>query len=306
MKIVKPVPLTLSACSVSETDAVDGATWSSTTTYSTGQKVRYNHVSYQSVVDSNLNNRPDQNYSGENAKWMLIGATMPYRMLDNYVETTTDGTAGGNLTFTVTFSRGDSIALLNMTGVEVDITVTDTSDSTTVLDVEYSLIEDIDSLSLYEYFYSPILTKDTYVNTDLAIAISGQMSVTIKSGGGSVVPSIGHVIVGRRQSVGVTKYGAEVGITDYSKKEVDAFGVTTFVRRSYAKNASLSLFTQPDRDDKVSIMLSDVRATPILIQGSNVDTDYAALTIYGWLEDWRMVYEGPNEQEIRVEVQGLI
>ena len=306
MKIIKPTTLMLSSCSVSETDAVDGATWSSTTTYSSGDKVRYNHVSYQSVVDSNVGNRPDQNYTGDDPKWMIIGATMPYRMLDNYVETVTAGAAGGNLTFTVTFSRGDSIALLNMTGVEVDITVTDTSDSTTILQTEYSLLADIDSLSLYEYYFSPIVSKDTYVNTDLAIAINGSMSVTIKSGGGSVVPSIGHVIVGRRQTVGATKYGAEVGITDYSKKQVDDFGVTEFVKRSYAKNAALSLYTPAFRADTVASLLSEVRATPILIQGSNVDTDYAALTVYGWIEDWRMVYQGPNEQEIRVEIQGLI
>jgi len=306
MKIVKPNTLNLTACSVSETDAVDGTVWNSTTTYSEGQKVRYNHVSYTSVSSGNLNNRPDQTHTGDNPKWMIVGATMPYRMLDDYVETVTEGTAGGNLTFTVTFSRGDSIALLNMTGVEVDITVTDTSDSSTILSETYSLQADIDSLSLYEYFFSPIVARDTYVNTDLAIAISGSMSVVIKSGGGSVVPSIGHVIVGRRQTVGVTKYGAEIGITDYSKKETDVFGVTSFVKRSYAKNATLSLFTQAYRADKVATMLADVRSTPILIQGSNIDTDYAALTIYGWIEDWRMVYEGPNEQEIRAEIQGLI
>lgn len=306
MKIIKPNTLTLASCSVSETDDVDGATWASGTTYSTGDLVRYQHISYKSLKDSNVGNTPPDNISGDDPYWQKVGATMPYRMLDDYVETTTDGTAGGTLTFSVTFSRGDSIALLNMTGVEVDITIVDSADSTTVLNEEISLIEDIDSLSLYEYYFSPIVTKDVYVNTNLAIIISGTMTVTIKSGGGTTVPSIGHVIVGRRQTVGETKYGAEVGITDYSKKETDEFGVTSFVKRSYAKNASVSLFTSPNRADKIATMLYDVRSTPILIQGSNVDTSYAAMTIYGWIEDWRMVYEGPNEQEISVEVQGLI
>ena len=52
--------------------------------------------------------------------------------------------------------------------------------------------------------------------------------------------------------------------------------------------------------------LSDVRAMPILVEGGNSDEGFQALTIYGWIEDWRTVYTGPQENELSIEIQGLI
>lgn len=306
MKIVKPSPLTLISCSVSETDAVDGSVWSSSTTYSTGQKVRYNHVSYSSVVDNNIGNRPDLNYSGENAKWMKLGATMPYRMLDDYQETQTVAAVGQDLTFSVSFVLADSFAFLNIQGGSMEIEIVDNSE--VIYEQEVELIDDIQSLSLYEYYFMPIITSisDPFVNTNLPLCINATMNVTIHPAGNTDSVALGHVVVGRNRYIGETKYGAEVSLTDYSRKDIDAFGYVTFVRRSYSKNATLNLYVPPSLVNSVTDFLSDVRATPILVEGSNSDEGFEALSIFGWIEDWRTVYTGPNENELSVEIQGLI
>ena len=306
MNIIKPNTLSLVSCSVSETDAIDGTVWSSSTTYSTGALVRLNHVSYKSLQDNNANKNPASNYSGDNPYWQRIGATMPYRMLDDYVETVTEAPAGENLVFKMPFKRADSVALLNIHGVSAHFKITDALDGTVTLDEEYSLQDDIEALSLYDYYFLPITSVDTYVNTNIPITIDGILEITIRAGGVDSVASVGHVVAGRKQEIGETKYGAEMGITDYSKKNTDEFGVTTFIKRSYSKNASLSLFIPAYKADKVANILSGVHSMPILIVGGNVDIGHAALTIFGWIEDWRQVYTGPNENEVRVEIQGLI
>lgn len=306
MKIVKPSPLTLLSCSISETDAVDGVAWNNTTTYSEGQKVRYNHVSYKSVVNSNTGNQPDLTYTGDDPKWMMLGATMPYRMLDDYQETQTVAPVGQDLTFSVSFVLADSFAFLNIQGGSMEIEIVD--DNEVIYEQDVELIDDIQSLSLYEYYFMPITTSisDPFVNTSLPLCINATMNVTIHPAGDTDAVSLGHVVVGRARYIGETKYGAEVALTDYSRKDIDAFGYVTFVRRSYSKNATLNLYVSPSLVNGVTEFLSDVRATPILVEGGNSDVGFEALSIFGWIEDWRTVYTGPNENELSVEVQGLI
>ena len=305
MKVIKPNTLELLGCSVAESDDVDGVAWDEATTYSQGQKVRHEHVSYESLADSNKGNKPSETWSGTEAKWKKLGATLPWRMLDDFVETSTAAPEGQKLTFSVPFSRANAFCLLNLQGASVKVTVLGDGD---VVDFEetYEIIKDIDGFSLYSYDYDLIESIDSLVNTEIPISIYGKLSVEIDPGGPGSVASVGHVIAGRARTLGQTLYDVEVGITDYSKKETDPFGVTTFVRRSYAKRASLELYLHPSQSDFVAATLQELRATPSLWIGDNVDNGYTALTIYGWVEDWRSVYTGPNEQQLSVDIQGLI
>lgn len=304
MKVIKPNTLELLECSVAESDDVDGVAWDETTTYSQGQKVRYEHVSYESLAGSNKGNIPSETWSGTSAKWKRLGATLPWRMLDDFVETQTVGQEGESLTFTVPFSRATAFGLLNLTGATVHVTVTD-DDEGVFFDKTYSIVKDIDDFSLYSYNFDEIQSVDTLLATGIPMPISGTLAVEIDPGSGATA-SVGHVIVGRDRSLGGTLYDAEVNITDYSRKEADEFGVTTFVRRSYAKRASLELYLHPRQSDFVASILQELRATPALWIGDNIDNGYTALTVFGWVEDWRSVYSGPNEQQLSVDVQGLI
>ena len=230
---------------------------------------------------------------------------MPYRMLDDYTETQTVAAVGANLTFSVPFARADSFALLNLQGMKVAITITESGGDVIFQETVY-MQEDISGLSLYAYYFEPIVDGDTYINTNVPLGFNATMSVTIYPAGETDYAKLGHIIIGRQVEIGATKYGTELALTDYSKKIVDDFGYATLIRRSYSKNATMSLFVQPSRVNYVTSLLADLRATPILVEGSNTDIGYEALTIFGWLEDWRTVYQGPNENELSIEVQGLV
>ncbi len=327
MKVIVPNKLELLSCNIAET----GTLWNAEDTYAKGKRVRHEHVLYDSLIASNRGNIPSETYSGENAAWKKIGATNPYMMLDDYVETQTVAPLQKNLKFTVPFNRATALALLNMEGSYVRIRIWDNDDAAyiqfeengnkTYIDV--NLIEDISSLSLWEYCYEPIAGRDTYVRTGLPLVINGRLEVTIYPGNppeeGEADDTedetamydgrakCGHVLVGREHNIGYTKYDAEVGITDYSRKVTDEFGTTTFVKRSWAKTASLALYLHPDKSNTVTKTLTGIRATPCLFVGDNQDTaDYRVLSLYGWIEDWRCVFSGPNEVELNLDIQGLI
>jgi len=151
MKVIIPNELELLECSLSETDATDGSLWDSSTSYAKAAKVRHEHISYESLAASNKGNDPSKTWSGTEAKWKKLGATLPYLMLDPYVETQTAcPTEGEVLSFTVPFNRATAFALLNVQGWEATITVTDDEEGE-LFRQTYGLIRDISDFSLFEY-----------------------------------------------------------------------------------------------------------------------------------------------------------
>lgn len=304
MKLVIPNELELISCSLAEDDAMDGPEWSASDTYAKGDTVRYAHVTYESLADDNSGNIPSETYSGLTAYWQKGEATGPYKMLDEYVETQT--CADTELTFSVPFNRASSFALLNMEGVRLTASVTDDDNNGDVLwSVDVDLLKDIDDFSLYQYNYDLLEGKTVYLATQITQAINGTLSVTLTAGDGSQA-KVGKVVVGPERKIGSTQYDAEIGITDYSKKSVNDFGVTTLVKRSFANEMSLPVYLHPERMDVVAEILKSARGTPCLFIGANDDEAYASLTVYGWIDDWRIVLNGPNECQLSLEIQGLV
>lgn len=306
-KVIEPNMLTLTACSIEENDEVDGATWDNTTTYALDDLVRYNHVRYQSLAASNVGKDPsvEANNSGTAAVWRKLGATGPYKMLDDFVETKTVGTEGTPLTFTVPFDHANSFALLNLSADSVTVKITDGEGGDGVLFEEtIEMVEDISNLSLYEYCFSRIKNTTDIIRSDIVYGVGGTLEVTVVAA--TQPPSVGHVVVGVAHTIGITKFDAESRLTDYSKKTVDDFGAATLVPRSFAKRTSLPIYLHPGQSDYVAGIFTSLRAKPCVWIGDNRDDGYNALTVYGWVEDWRSVYSGPNEQQISVDIQGLI
>lgn len=304
MRVIKPNQISLLSSSVSETDAADGSVWSAASTYQYGDRVRQNHITYESLLDGNKGNNPSSTWSGVDAKWKKIGSTTPYKVIDEFVETQT--IAEGNLSFCVPYNRADAFSLLNLKGASARIKIYDNeeTDDPLVYDETVSLIEDIFHLSLWEYNYLPIQNILNFTQTELPQVLNGRLCVEITEAEG--ISAIGHIIVGRSHQLGWTQYGAELGFTDYSRKSVDEFGVATLVRRSYAHRASLPIYLHPDQQDYVVEILTDLRGIPALWIGDNEYQGHSSLTVYGWLEDFRMVCEGPNENQLSLEIQGLI
>ena len=306
MKVIIPNRLELLSCSVSEGDEVDGALWDASATYGKGVRARHEHVRYESLADGNRGNNPAETWSGISARWKRLGATAPYRMLDDFVETQTVSPEGVPLIFGVPFDRATALALLNVEGGAARVTVSDNEDDEEALyTADISLTRDIASLSPHAYNYELIDSRVNVAVTDIPMPIMGTLNVSIDPGQGSAA-RLGHVVVGAARYLGATLYDVEVGMTDYSRKDVDDFGVATLVRRSFASTTSLPLYLRPERMDFVARVLQSVRATPCVWIGDNRDDGHQSLTVYGWLEDWRMVCAGPNEIQLSLEIQGLI
>jgi hypothetical protein len=295
MQLLKPI--TFQASQIVSTNAVETyPAWSSATTYAKDAFVDYGTFIYQSLVNSNLNKQPDISP----ADWLLIGPDNTHAMFDNQVSTQTTSTSPLN----VTINPGraiNSAAFINLTGTQLVVTMTDGAGGPTV----YTKTENLDGSIVedwYDYFFGEFDQRTDVVLTDLPSYINGRISMSL-TGTGSV--KIGLFTYGTVYTLGLTQYGASSGITDYSVKQTDDFGNTTFVQRAYSKRMEASLFVENIQLNKTQKILTDVRATPCVWIGSQ-DSRFNPLIVFGFYKQFSTTINYPTYSLCSLEIEGLI
>jgi hypothetical protein len=296
MKVIKPVTYT-GAMLISTTAANADAEYNAGTSYSTGNRVTYLETVYESLVSSNVGNTP----STSPTQWVEIGPSNKRAMFDSQVSTQT--TRATPLAVTVAPGTAfNSLALLNMSGTALSITVTDGPGGPTVYSQTISLIEDF-AVDWYMYFFEPTALRSDVVLTDIPPYSAGRISVSLSAGSGDV--AIGSMMFGTFYELGGTEYGAGAGIRDYSVKETDEFGVTTFVQRAFSKRMEAQVFVENDRLGFITRILSELRATPSVWIGAD-DDRFSPLVMFGFYRDFNIDIAYPAHSLCRLEIEGLI
>jgi hypothetical protein len=154
----------------------------------------------------------------------------------------------------------------------------------------------------YQYFFEESVQLGDVVRINVPPYAGAQLNVSVH---GSGTVEIGNLLFGTFYDLGETEFGATAGITDYSVKEVDAFGDVTFVPRGFAKRISARMELSPAQMNKVQRVLADVRATPCVWLGADDQTLYAPLIVYGWYRDFSIDIAYPTTSFVSLEIEGL-
>ena len=296
MKLIRPNTMT-PAMLTSSTATEAHATYSSGTTYAAAVRVVYATSVYQSLQAANLNKQPDTNPTW----WTRIGPSNKWAMFDEQVSTAT--TAPTSLT--VVFSTGiiDSLAVVGIDAEMVTLTVRDGPGGTIVYQRSAS-VTGSEVADWYEYFFNdPTVRKTLAIFYDIPPFASSVATLEITSGG---TVSLGMVTFGRIAALGDSQFGAQAGITDYSRKETDEFGNTTFVKRAFAKRMTGSVQVQSLQINRVQRVLYDLRATPVLWIATDVPEFSEPMTVYGFYRDFYCAINGPTVSTYQLEIEGLI
>ena len=115
------------------------------------------------------------------------------------------------------------------------------------------------------------------------------------------------LVVGTAYTLGDTRYGAKLNIIDYSRKETDAFGVTTFVRRAFSKRITATLRLPTGQINKIQQVLADLRATPCVWVGMDAEPTgpYSALVAFGFYRDFSISVDYPSYSACSLDIEGL-
>lgn len=296
MKVIKPVIFSPSQL-VSSTAVEVNPAYSPTTTYAKDALVDYGTYIYMSLQNSNLNKQPDTSPTF----WQKIGPDNTHAMFDNQVSTQTTS----NSPLTVTVAPGtviNSLAFLDLQGNSLQVTVRNGAGGPIVYDTGIIPLDNTVLLDWYMYFFEPFDPKTEVVLTDIPVYLNSRVTMTL-SGTSSV--KIGSFIYGNVYSLGGTEYGVSSGIKDYSVKQTDDFGNTTFVQRSFSKRLEAQVFMENSRLNFNQRLLSSLRATPCVWIGSE-SGQYSLLTVFGYYRDFNIDIAYPNHSLCRLEIEGLI
>lgn len=232
--------------------------------------------------------------------WAEVGPTNRWAAFD-----TSGGTfsysSGANIVFSFTMDRATSIALVELTARSVRIQAT-APGYPNYYDQTYNLGDRAVINNWYDYFTADSFLATELIITDIPAIPATTFTITIENNSNPL--QVGNFIAGTNIEMGNTKYGAKIGIIDYSKKEVNEFGKATIVKRTFSKKMDVTLDVDNGIIDSVAARLNYLRSTPCLWVGAN--GAFESLTVYGFYRDYSVEIAYPTHSICSLQIEGLV
>ena len=131
------------------------------------------------------------------------------------------------------------------------------------------------------------------------------MQASIVSGSIIGVAALRYMFFGIAYSLGETLQGARLGITDFSRRETDEFGTTTFVRRKFAKRLNVDVMLPTADLQRVFDLLTEMRGNVVLwVPGTS--SELAPLSFFGWCKDFGLTVAYTRHATCALEIEGVV
>lgn len=297
LKVVKPIAVTNAMLISTDVPETDYLAYAAGTAYPLGGRVIVlsNHSIYESLQASNTGHDPLTSPTW----WIRVSATNPWKLFDNSNSTQTKKST--SFTYTIKPDQAiNAFAALNLTAcTSLRIRLVDPVYGT-VYDKTVNLASYPETVGWWEWFFGQRVQPSLSVSLDLPSFPSATLTFDFT---GTVDLAVGTVLFGQQTYLGKgIKYGARVGIRDYSRKETNDFGDIVLVQRAFAKRANFDMYLDKSQTDSVQNVLSGLRAVPCLWIGSS---DYESSIIYGIYKDFDVMISYPTHSDCALEIEGL-
>jgi hypothetical protein len=283
---------------VIENDADDGPLWAAGSTYTTGQTVRRpNHRRYYALQAVPAGATPENNTAGATPYWQDIGPTKLWSVFDATYSTI----ASAADVVVYVLRPGQVCTGLAAVGLDASSIRVSMVDPTGVL--VYDKVKSLrikNSRSISDYLFGTIERRTDEVFDDLPPFKSGILTVTVAKLGST--PKVGDIQFGRLEGIGETQWKPEIRTLRRSKIDDDGFGNVTFIKRRSSKLLTVDVAVDNTLVDYVVRMLNGYTDTPCVIIG---DSTWTSLIILGFVQDFRLVLEGPGGSLYNAQIQGF-
>jgi len=280
MKALVPLAVTDAVLFSSSVPEADFPWWVPGTAYAVGDRVIHitTHCIYERLIAGTTSTAPEDAPD----HWVRVGPTNRWALLDESPGSATSVVVGPLVyEFDMPGAVSD-IALIGLLATQVQVHAGGTLVRTVAVP-------------------APVApsTTSTVVISGLSVAQGVRLKLTI-SGTGAV--SVAHFTAGAFSDLGRTLPGAQVGITDYSTKTTDDFGVTAVKRRPYSRKLQATVVVPVASVDAVSSVLEDLRAVVCFWQF--VD-GFESLSTLGFYRDWGFDLREASQSTYSITVEGL-
>lgn len=299
---------TLLACNVPEPDISKGEViWDATKNYAIGDVVirTQTHKRYKALVAGVSATPPESSLvaSGSTpARWLQLGATHRWSMFDRVIGTQTID-PGGHLVVDIAPGPAEGIALLELRGQRIKITVFESPAPTAAVakvidvDIDGSVIE-----TVYDWCFTEYEQQRNFVSIDLPPGYwNTRVRVEIFGSSGA---GVGVIAVGRLVPLGTTLMGAGAGILNFGKVNTDDFGNREWLEGSFARRVTLPLLTEREALSRIDRQLSGLRSKPAVYIGS-VQKQLDVFVCYGVFRDFYITVPNFPTATMNLEIDGL-
>jgi hypothetical protein len=295
MEVLRPFTIddtSLTSSNIGDTDDYD--LYSGGTTYALGDKVvGVDHHEYESLANSNIGHA-----LSDGAWWLDLGSDRKWRMFD--LSNSTQSTETDEIDITVQVAgRANAVSVLNCSCDTIQI-IASTAGDGEIYNETFDMTADAGVNNWYDYFFAPIDRRTDLIVNDLPTNGNPEIQVISTATGGTV--RIGTLTIGQSFFIGGGMYGANIGITDYSRKVVDDFGNWSITPRGFAKRGDYDVWVDNTKIDAIAALLAAIRATPCVFRD---DGDYSALIIFGFYKSWNIKIPGPYKSVVTFSIEGL-
>lgn len=295
--IVPPVIIDDVKLLLSDVPENDYAEWNAAVNYVKGDRVILvsTHTIYE-AASANLNKNPATN----KAIWPVVSATNRWKVFDDKTLSQTEQIV--SMSYTISPGKVvNTVGLINCHAKSARIRVTDPIDGL-VYDKTKNFLGKLSKGDWYEYFFEEIIRETDKVFTDLPVYGSAQIKIDIENALNMV--RCGVITMGFKRTIGIgVSHGVDIGVQDYSRREINEFGEPEFVKRGYSKTASFNITIRDFEVDVAQRLLASIRATPTLFIGSTL---YNSTIIYGWYRDFSETISYKYISEMAIEVESLV
>ena len=297
LKVMQPYVLTdaqLVSASVPENDH---PAWSATSNYAIGARVirTTTHRRYKRVAAGTTATEPENDITN----WLDIGATNRWAQFDRKVGSKTTGTT--SVTTVIKPGSAEGLALLDVVGTSVDVTVRETTGGAVAYARSVSLDGSVVA-SVYDWMYGEYTQRLNVVLTDLPGQYpSSEITVTVNSTSGG---AIGVLAAGRVHALGATEYGAGAGIINWGKVTDDGFGNREWLEGEWANRVTLPIVANRNEMARLHRQLAKVRSTPCIYIGCSL-AEFEPLVCYGVYRDLYITVPYYSVVQMNLEIDGL-
>lgn len=295
MKIVRPLPVTPERLTATNVPETDHPFWSATKAYAVGDRVIQAHRRFEAL---RAHSKVVPGTDTDPPTWLDLGATNRWRMFDAVVASQTRMAAAIDVSVTPA-AVVNAVALFGLSGVNVTVQMIDPLEGV-VFDRTTSLVN-AGVRNWYDYFFEPITRREDLVVLGMPAYGTARVRVVVRAGEGEA--AIGSLVLGSVRTIGETGYGSSVGITDYSRKERDAFGSPVIVQRGFSKRANFDVLIDTEQISTVQRLLASLRTQLVVWVGHEA---FEETIVYGYYRDFDIVIRDPSVSPCTISVEGVV
>lgn len=286
---------------IAETD--DAPLWSAATAYAVGDLVvrTQTHRIYRRLVAGTTAPTPETDAT----HWIEVGATQKYRPWDGLASNDSMLLAFYSLAISMPLSGSNALSLVGVRGLSVTVKITDGAGGAVIYSASKTLADDRYSYPAWPMAGSRWLMYDWHL-FGLPSGFADAVAHIVITGGPSLTEyaAVREMYHGAGFDIGQTQGSPRIGIIDYSRKETDAFGGVSFVKRAFSRRMSCELQVPLDQFQKVFSLLADLRATMCQWVPEASGT-YQPLMMSGWYRDFSISVAYPTFLLCTLEVESL-